>query len=237
MSSNFSSPQPGPPPSLLGSLPADVTNYFTGTAARTGLSTRETCFVIIIIYLLYRVFFRLAPPPADDRLKFVPDHETAEAAVLRQQLHGTWELMSYKVSMRGPFGFAFYPLGDKATGYLIYTPDGHMSVQIQKPGLPAFRTQNPHGGSLWESSKARGAYMAYGGEYEVGRLTPTSAEAKASVKTNKTLVVEHGIKHSLYPNWINLGQVRRCTIEDAGRTLILRPHDMVMPSFLVSLLV
>jgi len=48
---------------------------------------------------------------------------------LREQLIGAWKLVSYEI--RPVDGSpAFYPLGERPMGIILYTPDGYMSAQL-----------------------------------------------------------------------------------------------------------
>ena len=47
-------------------------------------------------------------------------------ADLRQALLGIWRLVSWQFSVDG----TFKPLGDDPQGYRVYTPDGHMFLQV-----------------------------------------------------------------------------------------------------------
>jgi hypothetical protein len=46
---------------------------------------------------------------------------------LRQALIGTWRVIGFQVDVDGT---VVKPLGDNPRGYLVYTPDGHVLVQI-----------------------------------------------------------------------------------------------------------
>lgn len=54
-----------------------------------------------------------------------------------QRLIGSWRLLSYQIT-NSANDSVVEPLGADATGWLIYTPDGLMSVQIMAAGRPAF---------------------------------------------------------------------------------------------------
>lgn len=147
------------------------------------------------------------------------DTQTPEAIKLRSQLEGSWELVSYQVHARKPFKFTRMPLGAKPSGMLIYTRDGHMSVQMQKPSTMRFLGASPHGGFFWEKTRAASHYMAYGGTFAVGRLASDEQDA-----ANPTWAIEHAVHHSLYPNWIGTRQIRLCALD--GNVLTLRPNAL-----------
>jgi len=56
-----------------------------------------------------------------------------------------------------------YPLGEDATGFLLYTADGFMSVQIMRPGRLRYRAGGLGDGTDAESAGAARGYVAYAG--------------------------------------------------------------------------
>ena len=151
-----------------------------------------------------------------DEMLTVTDNDM-QAQSVRVGLVGVWELVSYQVSIDGPVQLSRYPLSQEARGSIIYTMDGHVSVQIMKPGAVPFKTEIPYGGSKREKSKAMSHYMAYGGTYRVCRTS------------NQILVIEHNVDYSLFPNWVGQKQLRIPDLKDDH--LILKP--LVLPSVLV----
>ncbi|MYT34082.1 MULTISPECIES: lipocalin-like domain-containing protein [unclassified Streptomyces] len=113
-----------------------------------------------------------------------------------QQLVGSWRLVSYRLSGSD----AAYPLGKDAHGLIIYTDDGHMSVQISAPGRSAYTDGEVHGGTGAEQAEAARGYLAYAGTYTV---------------TDD--IIEHHVEHSLFPNWENNVLPRRATLDENHR--------------------
>jgi hypothetical protein len=72
---------------------------------------------------------------------------------LRERLMGSWRLLSYEVRDRVGARVG-YPLGDDATGCLLYTADSFMSVQIMRPGRLRYRAGGLGDGTDAESSEA-----------------------------------------------------------------------------------
>src|SRR5690606_23571548 len=58
---------------------------------------------------------------------------TADDEKLRRKLQGAWELVLWK--NRRHDEDMDYPFGRDARGLLVYTADGHMSVQMVRPGV------------------------------------------------------------------------------------------------------
>jgi len=97
----------------------------------------------------------------------------------RQTLMGVWELVSLQDHRAN--GEVLDWMGKKPSGILIYSPDGHMSVQIMRDPHPAV------GVSMWSSDgrdllpsasaseirNAYGGYYAYFGRWEIDEGTRT----------------------------------------------------------------
>jgi hypothetical protein len=114
---------------------------------------------------------------------------------LRERLIGTWLLVSYEV--RDEFGaLAGYPLGDDATGSLLYTADGFMSVQIMRLRRPRYRAGGLADGTDAESAEAARGYVAYAGPYRV---------------EHDSMVV-HEPDVSLFPNWVHATVARKVAL-------------------------
>ncbi len=116
---------------------------------------------------------------------------------------GTWRLVAWEV--REPDGTVRYPLGTDATGQLIYTPGGHMSVHVMRAGRPPFASGDFLDGTPEEIAAAFHGYLAYCGTYEVREAEGT---------------IVHHPACSLLPNWIGVPQTR--LFELADNRLILR---------------
>ena len=111
---------------------------------------------------------------------------------------GTWRLLS--VETRKEDG-SLYRSG-KRTGYLIYSPQGYMSVSFMKEGRTEFASGDIRGGSVEEKIEAFNGYISYSGRFEVSGDTVT-----------------HGIEVSLFPNWIGERQERYFEFKGGQLTL------------------
>jgi hypothetical protein len=107
-------------------------------------------------------------------------------------------------------GQATYPLGEGATGVLIYAPDGTMAVQMVAAGRRTILTQDALGGDPAERAVAYSTCLAYFGTYEVQHDS-----------------VVHRIEGSLFPNWSGTVQARPLTLE--GDILTLRTPPTTGP--------
>ena len=116
---------------------------------------------------------------------------------LRERLVGSWRLISYEV--RDTDGeLVGYPLGEDATGSLIYTADGLMSVQVMRPDRPLYQAGGIGDGTDAESAAAARGYVAYAGPYRVERDS----------------VVVHEPEVSLFPNWVHATVVREVVLAE-----------------------
>ena len=105
------------------------------------------------------------------------------------QFWGTWRLQSFEV--RTSSGEVSYPFGRNATGHLIYSQDGYMTVAVMKANRPNFNSADIFAASPDEKRIAFDTFASYGGTYEV--------------QNNKII---HHIQVSLFPNWSGRDQER-----------------------------
>jgi hypothetical protein len=124
---------------------------------------------------------------------------TSNSGVSAQDLVGAWRLVSYHASTDDGTP-TVYPLGEDATGFLLYTADGYMSAQIMRAGRRAYDADGPGEGSDRESADAARGYLAYSGRYRV----------------DENSVVWHDAEVSLFPNWVGT-TVSRSAILKGGQ--------------------
>ncbi len=98
---------------------------------------------------------------------------------------------------------AEYPLGEDASGLLIYTGDGKMAVQIVSADRPEIPTEDALGGDAQLRADAYSTCLAYFGSYRVQGDS-----------------VIHRVDASLFPNWSGTVQTRPFTAN--GDELVLR---------------
>jgi hypothetical protein len=122
---------------------------------------------------------------------------------LRDELVGTWELKSYNLR-DGPYGQVVYPFGEDATGLLIYSADGYMSVQLMQANRPLFDRPDTDGGTAAQAAAAASGYLAYSGPFDVDESTGT---------------LRHEATISLLPNWLDRPLLRRSTLQGNQLTL------------------
>ena len=124
---------------------------------------------------------------------------------LREQLVGAWTLSSC-VERDIETGVENHPLGERPLGLILYTPDGYMSAQLQRPERPPFAEGDLLRATPEEYAAAGSSYIAYSGRFFVD-------EAKKSLS--------HEMAVSFFPNWVRQRQVR--LVELNGDHLHLSP--------------
>jgi hypothetical protein len=124
-------------------------------------------------------------------------HAAADSRPLRERLVGSWRLVSYEVR-DGAGVLVGHPLGDDAVGYLVYTVDGFMSVQLMRPGRTRYQAGGLGDGTDAESAEAARGYVAYAGPYHV----------------EGDSIVVHEPEVSLFPNWLHAPAAREVALAE-----------------------
>lgn len=121
-------------------------------------------------------------------------------------LIGAWRLVTYEAHAGDEVS---YPLGEDASGYIMYTPDGYMSVLIMAAGRANFESDDILGGTDEEKLEAASTFLSYCGRYEfLGDR------------------VVHKIETASYPNRVGSEQTRFIQLE--GDELLLTTPPMVI---------
>ena len=81
---------------------------------------------------------------------------------LRDSLIGAWELVR-AVERDVETGVETNVLGERPRGFILYTPDGYMSAQLQGPARAPFEEGDLLRGSPEEYVAAGSSYIAYSG--------------------------------------------------------------------------
>jgi hypothetical protein len=129
----------------------------------------------------------------------------------RQTLMGVWELVS--LQDHRPNGEVLDWMGKKPSGTLIYSPDGHMSVQIMRDPHPvgAASMWSSDGRELQPSASASEIRDAYSGYYAYFGTWDIDERART---------VTHHIRGSLRAGEVGADYVR--PYEFSGEHLVLR---------------
>ena len=129
-----------------------------------------------------------------------------EGAMEPNPLIGAWRLVTYEAHAGDEVS---YPLGEDASGFIMYTPDGYMAVLLMAAGRTNFASDDILGGTDEEKLAAAGTFISYGGAYEfLGDR------------------VVHRIETAFYPNRVGTEQVRYIHLE--GDELLLTTPPMVI---------
>lgn len=121
---------------------------------------------------------------------------------------GAWQLRTWDVLYadgRPPT----YPFGDDALGWLMYTPDGRMSVTISRRQRARLSTDHARKAQTSEKTAAFDSYLSYSGSFKV-----------------EDEEVVHHVEFSLNPNFCGTEQRRVATFE-GRRRLTLSTEDEV----------
>ena len=120
-------------------------------------------------------------------------------------LIGTWRLLSWE-NRSVEDGQVSYPLGEDASGYIMYNQDGYMFVAIMSAYRLKFAGGDLLGGTPEEEAQAEETYVSYCGRYDL-----------------REDAVIHHIELSLFPNWVGADQERLLELRGNRLTLSTRP--------------
>jgi hypothetical protein len=126
---------------------------------------------------------------------------------------GTWKLISWEATQ--PDGTIQYPYGKDVVGYLIYTADGYVSVEImgsdRQQSDPNFPLEFASDQTLPDPDRARAysTYLSYCGTY--------------TVEGNR---VTHHLKVGLIPSWTGSEQVRHFKFDHGRLILAVGNHKL-----------
>ena len=121
----------------------------------------------------------------------------------KEDYTGNWKLVSSEFWLAD--GSVIYPMGRDATGLLMYSTGGYMSVQIMSSDRHSCTSCDRVEGIIEETKSAFEEYIAYFGTYEVNQEEGT---------------ILHRIQGCLNPKWVGLKQKR--FLEIYGDRLTLR---------------
>lgn len=119
---------------------------------------------------------------------------------MTSSIQGTWRLLSWYNEL--PDGTRIYPLGEDATGFISYSTDGFVFVQMMAADRMLYSENDPFGGSPEEDAAAIKSQISYSGSY---------------VERNGQVI--HTVEAATCPNWVGTEQVRN--IRFNGPNLLL----------------
>jgi len=127
---------------------------------------------------------------------------SAMAQMLKQELVGTWEVVSVVNDNNGKKS---EPYGSHPMGYLMFDPNGHVSLQLMRSDIPKVASNNKNTGTDAENKAVVQGTLANYGTYKIDE------------KNHKALVHYIG---STYPNWNGTDQERAITITGDQMSLV-----------------
>jgi hypothetical protein len=130
--------------------------------------------------------------------------------MLADWLKGTWKLDSFTGTDEE--GVTTDIMGAGATGFICYSSDGWVSVQIAKADRPRYDIPDTEGGSVEQTLAAARSLFAYAGPFEVDE---------------ENGIVYHNLQFSLIPNWIGSKQKRYIT-KESDTVLVLSADPVRM---------
>ena len=125
-------------------------------------------------------------------------------------LKGTWVLDSFTATDED--GETIDIMGAGAAGFICYSDDGWMSVQIVKPDRMRYDIPDVEGGTDEQTLSAARGLFAYAGKYTIDE---------------ENAVVYHHLQFSLIPNWIGSKQKRYIT-KESDNVLVLSADPVRM---------
>jgi Lipocalin-like domain len=127
-------------------------------------------------------------------LAVLPGASVAQQKSMKDQLVGTWTLLlTDYVKADGTHAPGF---GPNPSGSVIFSPDGHYSLQIMRASLPKFASNSRVKGSTDENKAVVQGALTHFGKYTVN-------------DADKTLNLQ--IESSSFPNWSGTRQKRPIT--------------------------
>jgi hypothetical protein len=128
----------------------------------------------------------------------------------REQLVGTWRLISRVVRSEDGTAVQDLSLGKTPLGYLIYDSSGHMAAQLMRPDRPMAIDCGATSTAPSENSQSVNGYDAYFGTYSID-------------PTNHT--VTHHLEGALAAADVGKNLVREFQLSDDKLTIIVRTNS------------
>ena len=119
---------------------------------------------------------------------------------IRNYFLGAWKLVATENRYPDGHTTAYPDLGPDATGFLLYTPSGHMCAQLMRPGRPKWADAvSP---TADEAKSAMNGFTSYCGTFEV---------------REKDRTIIHRPQTAWSPGWVGSEQLRPYHLLDQNR--------------------
>src|SRR5262252_3460548 len=127
-------------------------------------------------------------------LAMLPGGANAQQKSIKDQIVGAWTLLlADNIKDDGTHVPGY---GPNPEGVIIFTPDGHYSLQIIRNGRPAFASKDRMAGTVDENKAAVQGMVSHFGTYRIDEAAKT---------------VAFRIEASSFPNWDATSQTRTIT--------------------------
>lgn len=124
--------------------------------------------------------------------------------MLAEEFVGVWELQSWETVVGDAVS---YPLGQKASGFLVYHPAGFMAVNISGPNRVRLPVNDPFEGDPDLLALDAKGYLSYCGPFSI-------------VSENEII---HHIKLCSFENWVGTDQQKNAQFNENTLTLSTAP--------------
>jgi hypothetical protein len=124
--------------------------------------------------------------------------------MLAENIVGVWELQSWETVVDDVVS---YPLGQKASGFLVYHPTGFMSVNLSGPNRVRLPVDDPFEGDPKLLALDAKGYLSYCGPFSI-------------VSENEVI---HHLKLCSFENWVGTDQQRNAQLNEDTLTLSTAP--------------
>jgi hypothetical protein len=126
--------------------------------------------------------------------------------MLSEKIIGVWELQNWETVVDDKV--IGYPLGEKASGFLVYHPIGFMAVNISAPNRVRIPTDSPFEGDPKLLALDAKGYLSYCGPFSV-------------VSENEVI---HHVKLCSFENWVGADIRRSAQFNENALTLSTEPR-------------
>ena len=130
----------------------------------------------------------------------------------KQWLKGTWFLDTFTAT--GEDGETIHVMGEGATGFICYSHDGWVSVQMSQANRPRYEIPTAQGGTDEQTLAAARGLFTYAGKYTVDE---------------ENAIVYHNLDFSLITNWIGSSQKRYITKENENVLILSADPTKIGP--------
>jgi len=130
------------------------------------------------------------------------DPETKQESAILDPIVGVWDLSNFTITDND--GVTSYPYGENASGRIVYSSSGHLSVQLMRPDPDLSRFAGLEGVQILLDMGLT-TFFAYWGTFQVDHIAGT---------------VTHFIDGCLLPTWVGTAKARHYRFENENRLIL-----------------